>query len=78
VREVEELKDPQPVKGVEAIAVEDVVVIIFNSLSLSHPTFETCTSEAEFLDNNWNKSPKSFPLCYSQSPLLTVFTPLFP
>jgi hypothetical protein len=28
VREVEEVKDPQVVKGEEAVAVEDVVVII--------------------------------------------------
>jgi hypothetical protein len=32
-------------------------------------------SEAEFLGRKWDKSLKSFPPCYSQSPLLTDFTP---
>jgi hypothetical protein len=28
-------------------------------------------TEAEFLDEIWKKTSKSFPPCYSQSPLLT-------
>ncbi len=35
-------------------------------------------SEAKFLGECWDKSLKSFPTCYSQSPLLTDFLPPLP
>jgi hypothetical protein len=34
------------------------------------------SSRGQILGRNWDKSPKSFPPCYSQSPLLTDFIPL--
>ncbi len=33
------------------------------------------STEAEFLDVTWTTVFKSFPPCYSQSPLLTDYTP---
>jgi hypothetical protein len=32
-------------------------------------------NRGRILGRNWDKSLKSFPPCYSQSPLLTDFTP---
>jgi hypothetical protein len=35
-----------------------------------------CLSEGRILGRNWDKSLKSFPPCYSQSPLLQILLPL--
>jgi len=58
-----------------------VLSCIYTGLCGSHPAqteLYSCRDRGRILGRNWNKSLKSFPPCFSQSPLLRDFTPLPP
>ncbi len=59
-----------------------LLISVLCSLNQLKPVLTHCLRCYEFgsriLGRNWDKSLKSFPPCYSQSPLLKHFTPLSP
>ncbi len=50
-------------------------LILFRPASLQTKTVLHNYSRDRILRRSWDKSLKSFPLCYSQSPLIKDFTP---